>query len=86
MSREVKTLPVAAEEDGIRLDRWIRRRWPHVSHIQVQKLARSGQIRVDGSRARPEDRLSAHRGRLLASPYSGPIRTRAVVREGPTEP
>jgi len=59
VSREVKTLPVAAEEDGIRLDRWIRRRWPHVSHIQVQKLARSGQIRVDGSRARPEDRLSA---------------------------
>ena len=50
MSREVKTLPVAAEEEGIRLDRWIRRRWPHVSHIQVQKLARSGQIRVDGSR------------------------------------
>ena len=59
MSREVKTLPVAAEEEGIRLDRWIRRRWPHVSHIQVQKLARSGQIRVDGSRARPEDRLAA---------------------------
>jgi 23S rRNA pseudouridine955/2504/2580 synthase len=59
VSREVKTLPVAAEEEGIRLDRWIRRRWPHVSHIQVQKLARSGQIRVDGSRARPEDRLAA---------------------------
>lgn len=57
--REVKTLIVAPGEDGVRLDRWFKRRWPHVSHVQVQKLARSGQIRVDGGRARPEDRLSA---------------------------
>jgi 23S rRNA pseudouridine955/2504/2580 synthase len=58
MSREVKTLYVAEAEDGIRLDRWFKRRWPHVSHIQVQKLTRSGQIRVDGARAKPEDRLT----------------------------
>jgi 23S rRNA pseudouridine955/2504/2580 synthase len=59
MTREVKTLYVTEAEDGIRLDRWFKRRWPHVSHIQVQKLARSGQIRVDGARAKPEDRLTA---------------------------
>ncbi len=57
--REVKTLYVAEAEDGIRLDRWFRRRWPHLSHIQIEKLARSGQIRVDGSRAKPQDRLTA---------------------------
>lgn len=59
MSREVRTLYVAEAEDGVRLDRWFRRRWPHLSHVQVQKMARSGQIRVDGARARPEDRLTA---------------------------
>jgi len=59
MTREVKTLFVAEAEDGIRLDRWFKRRWPHLSHIQVQKMARSGQIRVDGSRVKPEDRLTA---------------------------
>ncbi len=59
MSREIKTLYVAEAEDGIRLDRWFKRRWPHVSHIQVQKLARSGQIRVDGGRVKPEARLTA---------------------------
>ena len=59
MSREVKTLVVGAAEDGIRLDRWFKRRWPHVSHIQIQKLARSGQIRVDGGRVKPDDRLAA---------------------------
>lgn len=59
MSREVQTVYVAETEDGIRLDRWFRRRWPHVSHVQVQKLARSGQIRIDGARAKPEARLTA---------------------------
>lgn len=33
---------VAEAEDGIRLDRWFRRRWPHLSNIQVQKMARGG--------------------------------------------
>ena len=56
---EVRNLVVDDAEDGIRLDRWFRRRWPHLSHIQVQKLARSGQIRVDGARAKAETRLAA---------------------------
>jgi 23S rRNA pseudouridine955/2504/2580 synthase len=57
--REVRTITVDAGEDGVRLDRWFKRRWPHLSHIQIEKLARSGQIRVDGSRAKPQDRLTA---------------------------
>ncbi|MET4683103.1 RluA family pseudouridine synthase [Brevundimonas faecalis] len=59
MSREVQTLYVAEDEHDIRLDRWFKRRWPHLSHIQVEKMARSGQIRVDGSRVKPQDRLTA---------------------------
>lgn len=57
--REVRTLYVDAGEDGVRLDRWFKRRWPHLNHIQIQKLARSGQIRVDGARAKPDTRLTA---------------------------
>ena len=57
--REVRTLFVDAGEDGVRLDRWFKRRWPHLNHIQIQKLTRSGQIRVDGGRAKPDSRLSA---------------------------
>ncbi|WP_447909370.1 RluA family pseudouridine synthase [Brevundimonas bullata] len=59
MSREVQTLYVAEDEHDIRLDRWFKRRWPHLTHIQVEKMARSGQIRVDGSRVKPQDRLTA---------------------------
>jgi 23S rRNA pseudouridine955/2504/2580 synthase len=56
---EVRTLTVDAAEDGVRLDRWFRRRWPHLTNVQIQKLARSGQIRVDGARAKAETRLAA---------------------------
>ncbi len=61
-SREVKTIYVDAGEagdGGVRLDRWFRRRWPHLTQIQIQKLARSGQIRVDGARAKADTRLQA---------------------------
>lgn len=57
--REVRTLYVDKGEEGVRLDRWFKRRWPHLNHIQIQKLTRSGQIRVDGARAKPDTRLSA---------------------------
>ncbi len=56
--REVLTVAVTEGEDGTRLDRWFKRRWPHLNHIQIQKLARSGQIRVDGARAKPDTRLA----------------------------
>ena len=59
MSREVKILHVGDGEEGVRLDRWFKRRWPHLNHIQLQKLFRSGQVRVDGARARADTRLPA---------------------------
>ena len=57
--REVKTLFVGPGEEGVRLDRFFKRRWPHLNHIQLQKLLRSGQIRVDGARAKADMRLVA---------------------------
>lgn len=59
MSREVQTLYVAEDEDDIRLDRWFKRRWPHLNHVQLNKLFRSGQVRVDGSRAKADTKLAA---------------------------
>ncbi len=56
---EVKIVPVAPAEEGMRLDRWLRRRWPHLSQVQIQKLARTGQLRQDGARVKADTRLSA---------------------------
>lgn len=64
--KEVRTLAVGAGEEGVRLDRWFKRRWPHLNHVQIQKLVRSGQIRVDGARAKADTRL--HAGALVRVP------------------
>ena len=57
--REVRTITVGAAEAGVRLDRWFRRRWPHLTQGQLARLIRSGQVRVNGGRARPDTRLDA---------------------------
>lgn len=53
------TLEVAAEESGIRLDRWFRRHFPHIPHGRLEKLLRTGQVRVDGGRAKASARLNS---------------------------
>ena len=57
MSKDVKTLYVTDGEDGIRVDRFFKRRWPHINHVQLNKLLRSGQVRVDGGRIKADTRL-----------------------------
>lgn len=58
MSKDVKTLYVTDGEDGIRVDRFFKRRWPHINHVQLNKLLRSGQVRVDGGRVKADTRLA----------------------------
>lgn len=48
---------VKADEDGIRLDRWFKARYPTLGFGRLQKLLRSGQVRVDGKRAKTSQRL-----------------------------
>ena len=55
----VQTLKVEASEDGSRVDRWFKRRFPHVPQGMIQKLCRKGQIRVDGGRVKGDSRVSA---------------------------
>lgn len=55
MSAEAAT--VEREEAGLRLDRWFRRRYPHIAHGPLEKLLRTGQVRIDGKRAKAGDRL-----------------------------
>ena len=55
----VATVEVSAEEAGLRLDRWFKRRYPGLTHARLAKLVRTGQVRVDGARARTGVRLEA---------------------------
>jgi 23S rRNA pseudouridine955/2504/2580 synthase len=66
LSFEVKQLSVGAAEDGMRLDRWLRRRWPALTQVQIHRLARSGQLRADGGRVKADTRLAA--GQVIRVP------------------
>jgi 23S rRNA pseudouridine955/2504/2580 synthase len=50
---------VSHDESDIRLDRWFRRHFPGVTQGAIQKLCRSGQVRVDGRRADAATRLAS---------------------------
>jgi 23S rRNA pseudouridine955/2504/2580 synthase len=57
MTRSNQTVTVAEQEASLRLDRWFKRHYPGLGHGQLEKLLRTGQIRVDGKRARSGDRI-----------------------------
>ncbi|KLE33763.1 RluA family pseudouridine synthase [Aurantiacibacter luteus] len=66
---EVRQFTVGADDDGMRLDRWFKRHLPQVGFGTVSRWARTGQLRVDGKRVKPEDRLVA--GQMLRVPPGG---------------
>ncbi len=72
---QVQLIAVAADEDDTRLDRWFRRRFPNVTNGRLQKLCRTGQVRVDGKRADTATRLAA--GQSVRVPPLGDLEQRA---------
>jgi 23S rRNA pseudouridine955/2504/2580 synthase len=79
-SDTVRQFIVQADDEGVRLDRWFKRHLPQVGFATVSRWARTGQIRIDGKRADPADRLAA--GQVLRVPPGGaaPERTGGPVR------
>lgn len=58
-SDRVETIEVKKDEAGLRVDRWFRVHFPDVGYGYLQKLLRSGQVRVDSKRVQANDRLEA---------------------------
>lgn len=71
MSEAVRTFKVTIEDDGIRLDRWFKRNLPDTSFNLVSRWARTGQLRIDGKRATPGDRIEA--GQSIRVPPAEPM-------------
>ena len=55
----VRQFTVGPDDDDIRLDRWFKRHLPDIPFGTVSRWARTGQLRVDGRRATPGDRVAA---------------------------
>ena len=54
---QVQMRAVSGDEAGLRLDRWFQRHYPELSHGALQKLLRTGQVRLDGKRVEGKDRV-----------------------------
>ncbi len=56
MSR-VQTIVIGPGDGDQRLDRWLKRTFPHVRQGQIEKMCRKGELRVDGGRVKASTRV-----------------------------
>ncbi len=54
---EVKRHEVSTDEDGMRLDRWFKIHFPQVTFAYLNKLTRTGQVRINAGRCKTNSRL-----------------------------
>lgn len=66
----VQQIEIGDDEGDVRLDRWFKRRFPALTHGRLEKLLRTGQVRVDGGRAKANQRLQP--GQVVRVPPLGP--------------
>jgi 23S rRNA pseudouridine955/2504/2580 synthase len=79
MTEAGETVTVDSSDGSLRLDRWFKRHYPGLGHGQLEKLLRTGRIRVDGKRARSGDRVAPGQAirippHELAPPPPRPVR------------
>jgi 23S rRNA pseudouridine955/2504/2580 synthase len=81
---DVRQFTVAPDDDGIRLDRWFRRNLPEATFNIVSRWARTGQLRLDGKRATPGDRVEA--GQQIRVPPAEAAAAAAPAKAKPERP
>jgi 23S rRNA pseudouridine955/2504/2580 synthase len=81
---QVQTRAVTGDEAGLRLDRWFHRHFPDLSHGALQKLLRTGQVRLDGKRVEGKDRVEPGQTvRLPPGVTASPPPAKAQAKERP---
>jgi 23S rRNA pseudouridine955/2504/2580 synthase len=79
----VQTFTVKDDEAELRLDRWFKRRFPTLGHGRLEKLLRTGQVRVDGKRAKANTRLEP--GQVIRVPPGADAPLPAAAAGAPAE-
>jgi 23S rRNA pseudouridine955/2504/2580 synthase len=55
----VQTLVVEPDEAGMRVDRFLVARFPQLAFTHIQRIVRKGELRIEGKRTKPNERLEA---------------------------
>ncbi|MGR3199049.1 MAG: RluA family pseudouridine synthase [Paracoccus sp. (in: a-proteobacteria)] len=73
----VQTITVGQDEAEMRLDRWLKKRFPQLSQGAVEKMCRTGQLRVDGGRVKAATRIEpGQEVRVPPLPDAQPVQTK----------
>jgi 23S rRNA pseudouridine955/2504/2580 synthase len=59
MPTSVQNVAVTGDETGMRVDRFLEARFPGLSFSHIQRVIRKGELRVNGKRTQPKNRLEA---------------------------
>jgi 23S rRNA pseudouridine955/2504/2580 synthase len=74
---------IGEDEAGMRLDRWLHRRFPDVSNSHLMRIVRKGEVRVSGKRADASTRLTVGENVRVPPLKIGPQKAQAVKRAAP---
>ncbi|MBY5402462.1 RluA family pseudouridine synthase [Rhizobium leguminosarum] len=74
----IEHIKIETDEAGMRLDRWFKVHFPGLGFGPLQKLLRSGQVRVDGGRVKSDARVQP--GQTVRVP---PLDVDAKLKSGP---
>lgn len=81
---DVQMVQIGEDEGDQRLDRWMKKRFPQLSQGAVEKLCRTGQVRVDGGRVKGSTRIeTGQQVRIPPLPDTAPMETFVEVAQGP---
>ncbi len=83
LSTGVQTLIVEPDEAEMRVDRFLVARFPQLAFTHIQRIVRKGELRVDGRRAKPNERLEA--GQKVRVPPLRLDQPRPVARSAPKD-
>ncbi len=76
MKPPVETIVVSAKDAGLRLDRWFKLHFPDVGHSYLQKLLRTGQVRLDSKRVEAGQRIEVGQEIRVPTMVREPVKDR----------
>ena len=77
----VQNRTVGPDEGDQRLDRWLRKHFPHLSQGRIEQMCRKGELRVDGGRVKSATRIDVGQMiRVPPMPDEGEVEGQAVNR------
>ena len=80
---KVASYEIGEDEAGMRLDRWLHRRFPDVSNSHLMRIVRKGEVRVSGKRADISTRLVTGESVRVPPLKIAPQKASAVKRANP---